>query len=49
MKICFIMYPWNRIDPSTDSTLRLIHECVRREHTVALATPNNLTIRDSIA
>ncbi|WP_371377651.1 glutathione synthase [Thalassotalea aquiviva] len=49
MKICFIMYPWNRVEPESDSTLRLIHECVKRGHTVALSTVNNLTIRDSVA
>ncbi|WP_163930425.1 glutathione synthase [Paraferrimonas sp. SM1919] len=49
MKICFIMYPWSAIDPEADSTLRLIHECVKRGHTVALSTVNNLTIRDSVA
>jgi glutathione synthase len=43
------MYPWERIDPANDSSLRLIHECVKRGHTVALATANNLTIRDSVA
>jgi len=49
MKICFIMYPWSRVEPETDSTLRMIHECVKRGHTVALSTVNNLTIRDSVA
>lgn len=49
MKICFIMYPWSRIKPETDSTLRLIHECCSRGHTVALSTVNNLTIRESVA
>ncbi len=49
MRICFIMYPWDRVDPQTDSTIRLVHECVKREHTVAITTPNNLTIRDSVA
>ena len=49
MKICFIMYSWDRIEPESDSTLRLIHECVKRGHTVALSTANNLTIRDSVA
>lgn len=49
MKICFIMYPWKRIKPESDSTIRLIHECVRRGHTVALSTINNLTIRNSVA
>ncbi|SDJ64704.1 glutathione synthase [Ferrimonas sediminum] len=47
MNICFLMYPWNRIDPAFDSTLRLIHECVVRGHTVAVTTPNSLTMRES--
>lgn len=47
MKICFIMYPWETINPRRDSTIRLIHECVRRGFDVALTTPSNLTIRDS--
>lgn len=49
MKICFLMYPWDRIEPEHDSTLRLIHEAATRGHTVALTTPNSLTIRDSVA
>lgn len=48
MKICFIMYPWERVEPDTDSTLRMIHEAASRKHLVALTTPNNLTIRDSV-
>jgi glutathione synthase len=43
------MYPWETIKPEDDSTLAIIHECVRRGHKVAIATPANLTIRDSIA
>jgi glutathione synthase len=42
------MYPWKNIEPETDSTLRLIHEAVSREHTVAITTPHNMTIRDSV-
>lgn len=49
MNICFLMYPWERIKPESDSTLRIIHECVRRGHTVAITNGANLTIRDSIA
>ena len=48
MKICFIMYPWTKIDPETDSTLRLIHEAASRGHTVGMTTAHNLTIRDSV-
>ncbi|WP_330959902.1 glutathione synthase [Photobacterium sp. 53610] len=49
MKICFVMYPWHKVEPETDSTLRLIHEVASRGHTVALTTPSNLTMRDSMA
>ena len=47
MKICFLMYPWDRVEAETDTTLRLIHEAVRRGHTVARLTPNALTMRDT--
>jgi len=43
------MYPWERVEPDSDSTLRLIHEAASRGMTVALTTPNNLTVRDSSA
>lgn len=49
MNILFLMYPWERVDPDNDSTIRLIHECVSRKHTVALATVHNLTMRESTA
>ncbi|MDX1795571.1 MAG: glutathione synthetase, partial [Hydrogenovibrio sp.] len=49
MNILFLMYPWDRVDPETDSTIRMIHECVARKHTVALATVHNLTMRESTA
>ncbi|WP_345336722.1 glutathione synthase [Ferrimonas pelagia] len=47
MRICFMMYPWERVEPEHDSTLRLVHECALRGHTVAITTPSGLTIRDS--
>ncbi len=49
MQICFLMYPWERVDPDADSTLRLIHEAAERGHTVAITTGKNLTIRDNVA
>ncbi|MAT89562.1 MAG: glutathione synthase [Flavobacteriaceae bacterium] len=49
MNVCFIMYPWEEIDPENDSTLALIHEFVKRGHGMAITTPANLTIRDSVA
>ncbi len=48
MKVCFIMYPWETIKPKQDSTIRIVHECVQRGHEVAITTPQNLTIRDSV-
>ena len=47
MKICFLMYPWESINPKRDSSIRIIHECVKRGHEVAITTASNLTIRDS--
>jgi glutathione synthase len=49
MNICYLMYPWERMRAETDSSLRLIHECARRGHHVALATPRGLIIRDNAA
>jgi len=48
MNICFLMYPWEEIDPENDTSLALIHECARRKHGVAICTPANLTIRNSV-
>ena len=48
MNICFLMYPWNEIDPENDTSLAFIHECARRNHGVAICTPANLTIRNSV-
>ncbi len=48
MNVCFIMYPWEQIDPENDTSLALIKECSKRGHGVAICTPANLTIRDSV-
>ncbi|WP_142786460.1 glutathione synthase [Changchengzhania lutea] len=48
MNVCFIMYPWSDIDPENDTSLALIKECVKRGHGVAMCTPANLTIRNSV-
>jgi len=45
VNICFILYPWESINPDTDSSLRIIHEAVTRNHKVGIVYPNNLTIR----
>ena len=48
MNVCFIMYPWDKIDAENDTSLALIKECVKRGHGVAMCTPSNLTIRNSV-
>lgn len=49
MNVCFLMYPWESIkSPENDTSLTLIHECVKRGHGVAICTPSNLTIRNSV-
>ena len=48
MNICFLMYAWDEIQPENDTSLALIHECARRNHGVAICTPANLTIRNSV-
>ena len=47
MKICFVIYPWDKMT-LINSTLRLIHKCVKRNYNVAITTPNDLGIRDSV-
>ena len=42
------MYPWERVNPAQDSTLRIVHESVKRGHEVSITHPQNLTIRDSV-
>ena len=50
MNVCFIMYPWEDIiTPEDDSTLAMIHEFCKRGHGMAITTPANLTIRESVA
>ncbi|MCX7549705.1 glutathione synthase [Xanthomarina sp. F2636L] len=48
MNVCFLMYPWDDIEPENDTSLALIKECVKRQHGVAICTPANLTIRNSV-
>lgn len=47
MNICFIMYPWERVEAQMDSTLRIIHEAYIRKHNVGIMVPSNLTIRNN--
>ena len=41
------MYEWEKVEADTDSTLRLVHESFMRGHTVCIASPNGLTIRET--
>lgn len=47
MNICFIMYPWDRVDAESDTTLRIIHEAFERNHNVGVMVPSGLTIREN--
>jgi glutathione synthase len=47
MNICFLIDPWEEINPKDDSTLRLIHESLIRGHNVGILYAFSLTIRDS--
>lgn len=49
MNICFLMYPWHSIkNPENDTSVLLIHECVKRGHGLAVCSPANLTIRNNV-
>jgi len=48
MNVGFIMYSWKDISPDLDSTLRLIHESVKRGHKVSLIYPSEMAIRRTI-
>lgn len=48
MHICFIIDSWEGINPKSDSTLRMIHEALRREHSVGILYPKNLTVRNNV-
>jgi len=39
---------WEDIDPKNDTSLALIIECVKSGHGVAMCSPENLIIRDSV-
>lgn len=47
MNICFILDPWDTLNPEIDSSLRIIHEAVSRGHRVGVFQPKNLTIREN--
>lgn len=48
MNICFILDPWEKLDPEMDSSIRIVHEAASRKHNVGILYPDKLTIRNSI-
>jgi glutathione synthase len=48
MNICFIINDWNTVAAKTETTIRLIHECVVRGHNVGILYSQNLTIRNNV-
>lgn len=46
-KICFIMDFWEEIKADSDSTLRIIHEHVKREHEVFITHATHVSVKDS--
>ena len=44
MKICFVMYPWNKVEPEKDTTMRLIKECTDRGFEVSYLTTSDISI-----
>lgn len=49
MNICFIADAWESMNPEIESTLRMIHESVKRGHRVCICKPGNLTIRENVS
>lgn len=47
MNICFIINKWESMVPETESTLRIIHEAMKRNHNVGVLYTSNLTIRNN--
>lgn len=45
MKICFVMYPWDKIVPGKDTTIRLIKECIECGYEVSLVTKSGVTLQ----
>lgn len=46
MNVCFIIYQWEKINPVTDTSIRLIHEAVKRKHNVGILYSKNFSIED---
>jgi len=49
MHIGFMISNWENIDPSKNSTVLIIRECLKRGHKVSILYPENLTVRNNVA
>lgn len=49
MHIGFMIANWETIDPTKNSTISIIRECLKRGHKVSILYPENLTVRNNIA
>lgn len=48
MHIGFIIANWEKIEPVKSSTLTIIKECLKRNHTVSILYTDNLTVRNNV-
>jgi len=48
MHIGFIIANWGSIEPTASSTLTIIQECLKRNHTVSIMYTDSLTVRNNI-
>lgn len=48
MNIGFLIEGWDAIQPEKSSTLKIIRECIKREHQVGIISPVNLTVRNNV-
>ncbi len=48
MHIGFIIANWGQLEPIKSSTLVIIQECLKRNHTVSILYTNHLTVRNNI-
>ncbi|MDG6777711.1 glutathione synthase [Thiomicrorhabdus sp. zzn3] len=49
MNIGFMIADWDQIDPTKNSTILIIRECIKRGHKVSILSPRNLTVRNNVA
>ncbi len=49
MRILFLLYPWETINPQKDTSLILIHEALKRNHEVYIALPEDIMMSEGKA